>query len=305
MRHERPRSLLPPPAEWPALTPHPATITWQRASDARVSLAAGYALLLQVSHPTVGAGVSEHSQFRLDPWGRLLRTLDYTYTMVYGGPQAAGEMGRRIRGFHKHIRGVTPDGRPYHALEPAAYAWVHATLAEAIVRAHARFGMPFSLDQREDFWAQWRALGRLLGIRERDLPPDWSGFADYVQETIAGTLEHTPAVEDVLDALARPSAPALPLLREPLWALARLPLGHVLQLATVGLLAPSLRRRFGVGWSRAQESQLRALAAALRSATPIMPAWLRNTSAGYLSYRSQAIARGEVAAPGRLGAAEA
>jgi hypothetical protein len=36
-----------------------------------------------------------------------------------------------------------------------------------------------------------------------------------------------------------------------------------------------------------------------------MPAWHRNTSAGYLSYRSQAIARGEVAAPGRLGAAEA
>jgi uncharacterized protein (DUF2236 family) len=54
---------------------HPRTITWRRAGDARVLIAAGYALLLQVSHPTVGAGVSEHSQFQRDPWGRLLRAL--------------------------------------------------------------------------------------------------------------------------------------------------------------------------------------------------------------------------------------
>jgi uncharacterized protein (DUF2236 family) len=298
----RPGPLLPAPGEWHALVPHPGTITWRRASDARVSLAAGYALLLQVSHPTVGAGVSEHSQFRREPWGRLLRTLDYTYTMVYGGPQAAGEMGRRIRSFHKQIRGTTPDGRRYHALEPTAYAWVHATLAEAIVRAHARFGVPFNVQQREDFWAQWRALGRLLGIRAGDLPPDWRGFGDYVGEMVAGTLVHTAAVDDVLGALARPSAPALPVLADPLWALARLPLGHVLQLATVGLLAPPLRRRFGLGWSLAQESQLRALAVGLRSATPVMPAWLQNTSAGYLRYRSHAIAQGEVASPSRLAA---
>lgn len=85
-----PTSILPPAADWPSLTPHPGTITWRRAGDARVLIAAGYALLLQVAHPTVGAGVSEHSEFQRDPWGRLLRTLDYACTIVYGGPQAAG-----------------------------------------------------------------------------------------------------------------------------------------------------------------------------------------------------------------------
>jgi uncharacterized protein (DUF2236 family) len=101
--------IMPSAADWPSLTPHPGTITWRRTSDARVLIAAGYALLLQVAHPTVGAGVSEHSQFQRDPWGRLLRTLDYTYTMVYGGPQAAGEMGRRIHSFHKQINGKRRD----------------------------------------------------------------------------------------------------------------------------------------------------------------------------------------------------
>src|SRR5438552_12678375 len=142
-------AVMPHPAEWPGLVPAPGTITWRRASDARLFLAAGCALLLQVSHPTVGAGVSEHSQFRRDPWGRLLRTLDYTYTMVYGGPRAAAEMGASIRRLHRRIRGVTPDGRSYHALEPRAYAWVHATLAEAIVRAQDRFPRPLSIGERE------------------------------------------------------------------------------------------------------------------------------------------------------------
>jgi uncharacterized protein (DUF2236 family) len=35
----------------------------------------GCALLLEVAHPLVAAGVAEHSDFRRDPFGRLQRTL--------------------------------------------------------------------------------------------------------------------------------------------------------------------------------------------------------------------------------------
>ena len=263
--------------------------------------AAGYALLLQVAHPTVGAGVSEHSQFRLDPWGRLLRTLDYSCTMVFAGPQAAGEMGRRIRSFHKQIHGRRADGQRYHALEPEAYAWVHATLAEGIVRAHERFGRPFTDEQCEGLWSEWRSLGRLLGIRERDLPSDWSGFRDYFEEMVGGRLEHTAAVDEVLEAMARPAPPALGALRGLGWAPLRVPLSHGLLLATTGLLPPELRRRFQVRWTWRSDLELRALGASLRAMTPLMPSWLRNTGPGYLRWREEAIARGEVAsrlAPG-------
>jgi uncharacterized protein (DUF2236 family) len=279
-------ALMPPQDAWQDLVPGPQTITWRRAGDARMLIAAGYALLLQVSHPTVGAGVTEHSQFAREPWRRLLRTLDYSYTMVYGGPLAAGAMGRRLRSFHKRIRGVGADGRPYHALEPQAYAWVHATLAEAIVRAHERFGRPLSHEQREQFWSEWRVLGRLLGIRERDLPAGWSAFEAYVQDMLDSTLAHTQAVDEVLAAIARPSAPDVPLLPDPVWAVVRTPMGHLLELASVGLLAPALRERFGLRWSRSQELELRALGATLRAATPIMPSWLKNSGELYLSWRA-------------------
>jgi uncharacterized protein (DUF2236 family) len=288
-------AILPAPGDWPALAPGPATITWRRAGDARLLLAAGYALLLQVSHPTVGAGVSEHSRFRSDPWGRLLRTLDYSYTMVYGGPDRAGEMGRRIRAYHKQISGTTPDGRRYHALEPEAYAWVHATLAEAIVTGHARFGRPFTDIQRQCFWEEWRSVGRLLGVRERDLPGGWPEFCDYFKQIVHSVLCHTPAVDDVLAALGAPAPPAVAGLYGAGWAFARVPLGHVLELTTIGLLPPALRRRFGVGWTWRMELELRALCATLRASTPVAPSWLRNTGPDYLRWRREALARGEVA----------
>jgi uncharacterized protein (DUF2236 family) len=277
---------MPAAREWPALVPQPGSVTWARAGDPRLLLAAGYALLLQVSHPTVGAGVSEHSRFRLDPWGRLLRTLDYSYTMVYGGPRAAGEMGRRIRAMHSRIRGALPDGRPYHALEPDAYAWVHATLAEAIVRAHATFGRPLAPGEREQFWREWRALGRLLGIGEDDLPRSWERFGPYFEQVVDRRLERTPAAADVLAALARPAPPAEVALVRGLWSVGRLPAGHLLCLITVGLLPPLMRGRLELRWSQPQELELRATAAALRAMTPVMPPVLVNVGPRYLEMRA-------------------
>jgi uncharacterized protein (DUF2236 family) len=285
---------MPPPGDWPSLVPDPSTITWRRAGDARVLAAAGYALLLQVSHPTVGAGVSEHSSFRRDPWGRLLRTLDYACTMVYGGPDAAGEMGQRIRTMHQRIRGVRPDGVTYSALEPDAYAWVHATLAQGIVLAHRHFGRRLGEAQCEQLWQQWLLLGRLLGIREGELPGDWPGFTRYVQEMLDDTLERTAAVGEVLEALARPAPPEHTRLYQPAWPFARVPLTHAIGLTTAGLLEPRLRTRLGVRWGRREEVEFRALCGALRAATPLMPASLRNTGPGYLRWREQAIAAAPV-----------
>jgi uncharacterized protein (DUF2236 family) len=291
---------MPEPEQWASLVPARDTITWQRASDARMCVAAGYALLLQVSHPIVGAGVSEHSQFAHDPWGRLFRTLDYTYTMVYGGPQAAGEMGRRIRTFHRQITGVLPDGRRYSALEPDAYAWVHATLAAAIVGAHERFGRPFAPHEREEFWIQWRALGRLLGVRQRDLPAGWEQFQTYFRDTAAATLVRTAAVDEVLAALGSPSPPDMPRLAAAGWVPVQISLGHVIELTSVGLLGEQLRERLGLRWSGRQERRIRLLATMMRAGTPLMPSWLLSTGPTYLRQRAGAIARGDVAAPERL-----
>jgi uncharacterized protein (DUF2236 family) len=169
--------ILPPPEEWPKLAVGPASLTWQRAGDSRMFLASGTALLLQVAYPTVGAGVTQFSNFAADPWGRLFRTLDFTNVLIYGGPRRAAEMGARVRGFHKMIKGELPDGTRYHALEPEAYAWVHMTLAEAIVRAHERFGRPFTRPEVDQFWTEWRASAASSGCAGATCPRPGRSFA--------------------------------------------------------------------------------------------------------------------------------
>jgi uncharacterized protein (DUF2236 family) len=281
-------AVFPATEEVSALLPRPGSIVWTYAGDARLLATAGYALLLQVAHPTVGAGVTEHSNFKADPWGRLFRTLDYTYSIVYGGPDLAPAVGRRVREMHKRIKGVKPDGQPYHALEPEAYAWVHATLAEAIVTGHRVFGRRMRADEVEGFWAGWRANGRLVGVRERDLPAGWSAFRAYFQRMIDNRLENNQAVQDVLSALGDPAAPPIRWLGEGVWRVMRMPPARVLSLATVGLLPVSLRDRLGIRWTAVQEGELRALAALSRAATPLMPESLRIVGPGYLRWRARA-----------------
>src|SRR5512132_718093 len=70
------------------------------------------ALLLQVAHPLVAAGVDAHSDFRRDPFGRLLRTLDTTLTIVFGTTAQARAALRRIDRRHAGVRGAAADGRP-------------------------------------------------------------------------------------------------------------------------------------------------------------------------------------------------
>ncbi len=292
--------VLPTPDEIPALVAKPGSVLWRYGGDARLLGAGAYAILLQVGHPTVGAGVSEHSDFRGDPWGRLLRTLDYSYVMTYGGPAMAGEMGKRIREMHKHIKGVKPDGERYHALEPEAYAWVHATLAHSIVRTHELMGTPIPADEIDVFYAEWRRGGRLIGVRERDLPETWDEFGEYFDQMVAERLERTAAVDEVLESLAEPTRPDLPFLPEAAWRVARIPAAHQITLITGGLLSPRLRDLYGVEWTPSKQRQLQIISAASRAATPLLPSTLRNVGPRYLRWRREAIARGDAASPSRI-----
>jgi uncharacterized protein (DUF2236 family) len=277
--------MLPTDEEVLALVPGPGSVTWQRAADACTLIAAGYALVLQVAHPTVGIGVAEHSRYREDPWERLARTLDFTTALLYAEPAVAAAAARELRARHAGIRGTRPDGSRYHALEPAAFAWVWASLYEAIAAAHRHFGSPMAREEEERFWIEWRRLGRLLGVRERDLPATLEGYGDYFDGIVYDVLEDNESVQGVLATLGQPACP--PALRPlgPAWKLGTMPGAHALRLATAGLLPHVLRERFGLRWTLPQELELRALGAATRAAALVVPERLRAFGPSYLRWR--------------------
>ncbi len=283
-------NLYPDPSVPTPVAARPGSITWRRASDPRLFLTSGYALLLQVAHPTVGAGVRDHSRFEQDPWGRLLRTVDYVNLSVYAGPDAA-TVGQKLRSYHRAIKGNHPDGSHYHALEPEAFAWVHATLADAVVKGHEYFGNPLLPHQQEALWAEWLGIGRTLGIRPRDLPAEWSEFYPYFDEMVAHRLVHNDSVDRVLRSL-RTSKPPLPVVPQALWAGASYPAAHLLRLVTAGLLPPVLRDRFGLPWSQGHARQFAAIGAASCALTPLLPRRVQIMGPDYLRLRRRQIAHG-------------
>jgi uncharacterized protein (DUF2236 family) len=288
-------TVLPDQAQVPALVPSRGGPVWRAAGDIRLLSTSGYALLLQVAHPTVGAGVLEHSNFREDPWGRLLRTLDYVHGSIYGGPELAGEIGRRVRAMHQAIRGVKPDGGHYHALEPTAYAWVHATLASAFVDGHRVFGNPMSAAEAEAFWQEWLRLGRLIGVRPGDLPQNWSGFGDYFDAVIADALEDNETVHLVLETLDHPARPPLRGMHPRLWRALAWPSGRAQRLTTVGMLPAELRAKLGLEWTDRDERRFRRFAAASRASRPLVVGPLKHFGEHYVRWRRVALARGDVA----------
>jgi uncharacterized protein (DUF2236 family) len=273
----------------------PESVSWRYGSDLRLFLGSLSALLMQVAHPTVGSGVRDHSNFQAEPWARLFRTIDWVNLTIYGGPDAV-EVGARLREMHKRIRGTNPDGSRYHALEPGAYAWVHATLIYSIVNGQRMFGSGIGRDEVERMYREWLGLGALLGLRAGDLPATWDGLLGYVDDVIATRLRHNPTVDVVLRASARPARPeSMPPWTDPLWRVLRLPMSHVLTLTGIGTLPPALRRRLGLRWTRRQERELRLVAALSRRLTPVLPEWARINGPVYLRARRAAIAHDEFA----------
>src|SRR5205807_2252932 len=85
------------------------------------------ALLMQVAHPLVAAGVDQHSDFRTAPLPRLIRTVDATLEIVFGDRTRAERAIRRIDRVHAPIRGKAQDGRAYMARDPRLMLWVPTT----------------------------------------------------------------------------------------------------------------------------------------------------------------------------------
>ncbi len=140
----------------------PASEAWRLNREAMLLLGAGpRALLLQLAHPAVAAGVDDHSDFRADPWRRLAGTLRSYLTIVYGTTAAARAEIRRLNALH---RGIAGPG--YAARDPELSLWVHATLVDSTIAVDDAWLEPLAARARGAFYAETRPIGRAFGVPE-------------------------------------------------------------------------------------------------------------------------------------------
>ncbi|MGW7194670.1 oxygenase MpaB family protein [Streptomyces chryseus] len=155
------------------------------------------ALLLQVAHPAVSAGVVQHSAYRGDPWRRWWHT-DAGLRQVMSADEERGRLaGQALRRSHRGIRGSDRHGRPYHAVDHSLFLWVHATYFDSVRALYRLRGTPLEAQESEELYGDWRRIGRRLGLPAHVMPADLAAFDAYFARALAG-LERTESVEDLL-----------------------------------------------------------------------------------------------------------
>jgi uncharacterized protein (DUF2236 family) len=273
------------PQEPRVATLGPDSLAWKHAGDRLQLLLAGTTLVLQVAHPVVGAGVGDHSVFKKDPWGRLQRTTEWGLRLLYGGPEEAVRAGRDLRAMHRTIRGTDHRGRRYDALDPEAYTWVHMTSFASMVMAQRHFGeRPFTAAEERRLYGEWLQQGRVLGIRDADMPADLPAFRLYFDEMVVHRLEPTEIAHHLLEVSMRRAPIKPPPLRglpTPVWERAYGSAGGLAKLVTVATLPPALRARLGLSFDTEAERRFRRFKRAVRLCLPAVPARLRYMPPAY------------------------
>jgi uncharacterized protein (DUF2236 family) len=226
-------------------------------------LGGGPAVLLQVAHPLVAAGVVQHSDYRRDLWRRLVRTLRALYLIAFGTKAEAEQAGAIVRAVHHRVAGrtVTQLGRfsagtRYAASDPELMLWVHATLVHCSLEVYERFVRTLEPEDEERYYREMSLVAELFGAPASVIPPSLAAFREYFNAELMGpTLTVTQPAREVAAVLREADLPA------PMRVLVP---AH--RLACAGLLPARIREEYGLRWTPLHELALPLAARSVRAA---------------------------------------
>ena len=244
----------------------PGSMSWRLDRELVVLAGGSCALLMQAAHPVVAAGVVQHSTFAADPFGRLMRTLESSFDVVFGSRSTAEAAIRRVNAIHRSVRGRMPDGlTTYSALDPAALLWVHATLVDTALRVYGRFVAPLSAAEEQAYYEESSRVALMLGVPDELLPARIGELRAWMTDRMAdGTIRVTPEARRIAETVLYP----IPELPRVAWDAA-----HLISLST---LPAGLRRQYEIGWSSRRERGVERIARAFRGSLPFLPSALRH-----------------------------
>jgi uncharacterized protein (DUF2236 family) len=192
------------------------------------------ALLLQMLHPAVLAGVWDHSNFREDMLGRLRRTARFITVTTYGSREDAAAAIARVKGIHERVKGNLPDGTAYIATDPKLLAWVHVTEVTSFLDAWLRYGAStLSPAEQNRYFAEMAQIAEALGAEQ---VPRSRAEAMRLIETMRGELVSTERSREVARLVLNQRAPHI--VMQPLQAM--------MFQAAVDLLPPWARQMHGL-----------------------------------------------------------
>jgi len=248
-------------------------ISWRINAERIVLLGWGRAILLQLAHPLIAAGVDEHSGFRSTTWAaisRLYHTIHAMLALTFGSDDDRERTLDGIRQIHRRVHGHLkmatrpfPSGTPYSAEDPDLVLWVHATLLESVPLAYERFVGPLTIAERDAYCAEAAPIALALQARSESVPRTWADARAYLDRMYAsGDLEVTDQARSLANAVLSPPAAAAWVAGPGTW---------INRIVTLGLLPPQIRRQYRFTWTRGNVRTFNALVPTLRTMRYVLP----------------------------------
>ena len=208
-----------------------------------MALAGPRALLMQAAHPLAVSGLLAHSTGLDDPYDRLARTADVMSTIGWGTREEADEVSARVQAMHARVRGRLkedagpyPAGTPYRADQPDLLLWILFTLVDSGLAVYPKYVRALSEREQAAYWDDYKLVGRLFGLRDRDMPETLADLRAYRREMLEGG---TLVVTDWARTRARQ------IVFEPPIPWVAWPLLETVNFITVALLPDQIRRQYG------------------------------------------------------------
>jgi uncharacterized protein (DUF2236 family) len=244
----------------------PGSMIWTVARERALIAVGPAALLMQLAHPLVAAGVAAHSDFRRDPFARLRATLHATLTISFGDSSQARRAAEGVGTVHRRVRGALGSdvgpyrrGARYDATDPALALWVHSTLVAAALDGYDALIRPLDLSERARYFDEAKAFAGLFGVGPDVMPADYEAFERYLAgmtDVLSVGPEARALAGDVLD----------PPVRRALAPASRL--GHLL---TAAFLPEAVRAQYALEFGRRHRAAFRTVATTTRSAVRVLP----------------------------------
>lgn len=241
----------------------PHSLYWRVNREWLIAFAGPRALLLELAHPAIAAGVAQHSNYRGDPFGRLYRTMKTMTEISFGTTVERRAALKHFFACHRRVKGVVREiGEirevAYDARDSQLQFWVLATLIESVLRVYETFVAPLTLADKGAYYNDCLELARVLGISRAAIPNSYDAFCAYMDAMLcADVLCVTQNARDIVNALFAPT---------PRGAATR-----GFSFVGIGMLPPRVRDEYGFVWNESREKNLERLANFTRRVRPLIP----------------------------------
>lgn len=227
-------------------------------------------VIMQLSSPGVGYGVLESpvdsGNVYKHPFKRARTTGTYLAAATMGTDADRALLRTQIDKVHALVRSRASSPVSYNAFDPRLQLWVAACLYRYYVDMHEFLYGRLDEESADAIYADARALGTTLQVRDEMWPEDRDAFDAYWTQSLQD-LRIDPPVREHLHGVA-----AMAFLPAPLRLLA----GRFNLFATTGFLPAEFRSHMELGWTADQQRRFEWLLSGLRVADRVIPreVWL-------------------------------